>query len=383
MKFERGTTGRARTITTEWVKSVFPKFANLITLGLPEYDDRLDVWRVSLNTKNSKLVVIGEVKLDRDVTKVVDYTKKEIIIDRINKYKGEKAKNEKVSNKAKLFYPAPIPNKIILGDSIQVLDDFPPDTAQLVVTSPPYYNAKPEYSEYLDYQEYLDFLRKIIVRCHNILSEGRFFVINISPVLIKRVSRNSASKRIPIPFDVHKIMDSVGFDFIDDIMWVKPEGAGWNVGRGRRFAADRQPLQYKPVPVTEYILVYRKKTDKLIDWNIRSHYDQDLVTESKILGDYDRTNLWNIHPSHNKNHPATFPDELVRRVIRYYSFEDDLVLDPFAGSGTVARVAFQMNRRFLLVEKEPEYFQLMKKTLTPIFPEDLRVDFDIYENEKE
>lgn len=163
----------------------------------------------------------------------------------------------------------------------------------------------------------------------------------------------------------------------------KTRRAGWNVGRGRRFAADRQPLQYKPVPVTEYILVYRKRTDKLIDWNIRNHYDQNLVTNSKVVGDYDRTNLWNIHPSHNKKHPATFPDELVRKVIRYYSFEDDLVLDPFAGSGTVARVAFQMNRRFLLVEKEPEYFQLMKKMLIPIFPKDLRVDFDIYENEKE
>ncbi len=64
-------------------------------------------------------------------------------------------------------------------------------------------------------------------------------------------------------------MDSIGFDFIDDIIWEKPEGAGWNVGRGRRFKADRQPLQYKPVTVTEYVLVYRKRTDKLIDWNIR------------------------------------------------------------------------------------------------------------------
>lgn len=381
MKFEKGTTGKARQITNAWLKSTFPNLVNYIALGLPEYDDRLDVWRVSLNAKNSKLIVIGELKLDRNVTKIVDHTKREIIVDRVSRCKDEQGKNEKISNKAKLFYPAPVPNKIVLGDCIQVLDDFPPDTAQLIITSPPYYNAKPEYSEYVDYQEYLDFLRRVIVRCHAILSEGRFFIINISPVLIKRVSRNSASQRIPIPFDIHKIMDSVGFDFIDDIMWVKPEGAGWNVGRGRRFAADRQPLQYKPVPVTEYILVYRKRTDKLIDWNIRNHYDQGLVERSKIQDEYDRTNLWHIHPSYNKNHPATFPEELVSRVIKYYSFEDDLVLDPFAGSGTVARVAYRMKRRFLLVEKEPEYFQLMRNNLTPLFPESLRVDFDIHENE--
>ncbi|SEA91070.1 DNA modification methylase [Alistipes timonensis JC136] len=382
MKFEKGTTSRARLLTNDWIKSTLPDLFDFIKLGLPEYDDRLELWRVSLNTKNSKQTIIGEIKLDKAVTKIVDWTKKDLIIKRLNKSRLDKNKDVKKAKNTSLIYPAPIPNKIILGDCIQVLDDFPPDTAQLIITSPPYYNAKPEYSEYIDYQEYLDFLRRVIVRCHNILSEGRFFVINVSPVLIKRVSRNSASKRIPIPFDIHKILDSVGFDFIDDIMWVKPEGAGWNLGRGRRFAADRQPLQYKPVPVTEYILVYRKRTDKLIDWNIRNHYNQELVKESKIVGDYDKTNLWYIHPSHNKYHPATFPDELVSRVIRYYSFEDDLVLDPFGGSGTVARVALQMKRRFLLVEKEPEYFQLMKKTLSPLFSPDLRVDFDIFENDK-
>lgn len=381
MKFEKGTTKRARNITSEWVSEVFPEYKDVITLGLPEYDDRLDLWRVTLKGKNSKSDIIGEVKLDRNVSKIVDSTKSDLIIERAKQEKGKKNKTSESAKNRNLFIPAPIPNKIILGDSIKVLDDFPADTAQLIVTSPPYYNAKPEYSEYLDYQEYLDFLRKVIVRCHAILSEGRFFVINISPVLLKRVSRTSASKRIPIPFDIHRIMESVGFDFIDDIMWVKPEGAGWNVGRGRRFAADRQPLQYKPVPVTEYILVYRKKTDKLIDWNIRNHYDQELVKRSKVEGEYDRTNLWYIHPSHNRNHPATFPDELVSKVIRYYSFEGDLVLDPFAGSGTVGRVAYNMQRRFLLVEKEPEYFQLMRQTLSPLFSPETRVDIETYEEE--
>jgi DNA modification methylase len=80
--------------------------------------------------------------------------------------------------------------------------------------------------------------------------------------LIRRANRNEASKRIAVPFDMHRIFCEEGFDFIDDIHWVKPEGAGWATGRGRRFAADRQPLQYKAVPVTEYVLVYRKHTDK-------------------------------------------------------------------------------------------------------------------------
>ena len=185
----------------------------------------------------------------------------------------------------------------------------------------------------------------------------------MSPVLIRRTSRNTSSKRIPIPFDINKILESVGFDFIDDIIWVKPEGAGWNIGRGRRFAADRQPLQYKPVPVTEHILVYRKQTDKLIDWNLRQHHDKKLIKESLIEGDYDVTNVWHIHPSFNKIHPAVFPYELVRRLVRYYSFKDDLVLDPFAGSGTVGKVAYDMDRRLLLIDNEKKYFELMKDEL--------------------
>lgn len=383
MKFERGTTNKAREKTIDWIKLNFSKKADLIAIGLPEYDDRFDCWRVPLNAKNSKLILIGELRLDRDLNEIIDSTKKEIILERVEKYKNEKTKNEKVKSKKNLFYPAPIPNKIILGDSIKVLEDFPPDTAQLVITSPPYYNAKPEYSEYVDYQEYLDFLRKVFVRCYNVLSEGRFIVINVSPVLVKRTSRKTASKRIPIPFDIHGILEKIGFEFIDDIQWVKPEGAGWNIGRGRRFAADRKPLQYKPVPVTENIMVYRKRTDKLIDWNLRNHYDLDLVEQSKILEEYDRTNIWNIHPSYSKIHPATFPEELVGRVIRYYSFKQDLVLDPFGGSGTVARVAYKMDRRFLLIDNEPKYFNYMKSTLKKIIPEEVRVDYDIHEEYKD
>jgi DNA modification methylase len=220
-------------------------------------------------------------------------------------------------------------------------------------------------------------LKDIFTQCHKVLSEGRFLIINISPVLIKRASRNVSSKRIPIPFDLHGILDKIGFDFIDDIHWVKPEGAGWSLGRGRRFAADRQPLQYKPVVLTEYIMVYRKRTPKLIDWNIRNHHDQSCVKASLIGDDYDKTNLWKISPSHSKSHPATFPDELVEKVIKYYSFKGDLVLDPYAGSGTVGRVAAKLDRRFILVEKEKKYFDFAKNDLSNLITDKFKVDFNI------
>jgi len=159
---------------------------------------------------------------------------------------------------------------------------------------------------------------------------------------------------------VHRLFIEEGFDFVDDILWEKPEGAGWATGRGRRFAADRNPLQYKPVPVTEYVLVYRKRTPKLIDWNIRAHPKPELVRASRIGDDYERTNVWRIKPAHDKRHPAIFPVELAEKVITYYSFKGDVVLDPFAGIGTVGEAAVKLKRRFVLIEQDPKYMTIMR-----------------------
>ena len=254
----------------------------------------------------------------------------------------------------------PIPSRIVLGDASDALADYPPGSVQLVFTSPPYFNAKPEYHESEGYDDYLALLADVFSKCHEMLSEGRFLVVNTSPVLIRRAHRNASSRRLPITFDLHAVLDAIGFEFIDDIVWQKPEGAGWHLGRGRRFAADRQPLQYKAVTVTENVVVYRKRTDKLIDWNLRNHPDPDAVRASLIEDGYERTNVWRIHPAHHKRHPAVFPESLAERVIRYYSFAGDMVLDPFAGTGTTGRVAGRLRRRFLMVEKSLEYFDIQR-----------------------
>jgi DNA modification methylase len=251
-------------------------------------------------------------------------------------------------------------NTIALGDSEEILPELPAESVDLVFTSPPYFNARPEYTDYIAYEEYLLKLRKIIQGIHRVLAEGRFFVINVSPVLIRRSNRNEASKRIAVPFDIHRIFIEEGFDFIDDIIWVKPEGAGWATGRGRRFAADRAPLQYKPVPVTEYILVYRKHTTKLIDWNIHAHPKQELVEASRVGDDYERTNVWYLKPAHSKEHPAIFPVELAEKVITYYSFKEDVVLDPFAGIGTVGEAATKLGRRFVLIDQDEKYISIVR-----------------------
>lgn len=343
------TTEQATLISKQFFNN--SKLKNIISFGLPEIDDRYHVWRVPLMNNESR---IGELiincfsaKIDTEKSTKIDF-----ILNKFVNYKDYDNKEIKKNKEIKL---SNITNTVVHGNNLDVLETIDDDCINLIFTSPPYYNAKPEYSEYSSYEEYLEYMRIIIRKCHRVLSEGRFFVINVSPVLLRRESRNKASKRIAVPFDLHRIFVEEGYDFIDDIHWEKPAGAGWALGRGRRFAADRTPLQYKPVPVTEYILVYRKKTEHLIDWNIRKHPDQDAILSSKINDDYEKTNIWKINPSRNKNHPATFPKELAKKVIQYYSFKNDIVLDPFAGSGTTGYAALDLDRKFYMIEINNNY----------------------------
>jgi len=346
---------QAKKIASEWIKSIGLKRA--VGFGLPEVDDRYHIWRIAL-TKDDSNERIGEIVIDANTSlvNIKKSTKKEALEMRLLKAKKFSTRRKQIND-----YPiSPLRNTIAFGDSKEILADMPAESVDLIFTSPPYYNARPEYTDYITYEEYLLEIRKVIQKCHRVLVEGRFFVMNVSPVLIRRVSRNVSSQRIAVPFDIHRIFIEEGFDFIDDIIWVKPEGAGWATGRGRRFAADRNPLQYKAVPVTEYVLVYRKKSDRLIDWFIRRHPNQEIIKQSKIKDNYEKTNVWKIHPAHKKTHPAIFPVELAKKVIQYYSFKNDVILDPFAGIGTVGQAAVNLGRRFVLIEINKEYVDIMR-----------------------
>lgn len=347
----------AKSISSGYLKQL--ELDKVITFGLPEIDDRFNIWRVPLKSKDG--VAIGEIVIDA-ITTLIDAsrtTPKDLLENRLLG-RSDKSLTQKKRDRTSPKVSS-LRNTIGLGDCEILLKELPSESVDLVFTSPPYYNAKPEYTEYLSYEEYLLKMKKIIHECGRVLNEGRFFVLNVSPVLIRRSSRNEASRRIAVPFDFHRLFIEEGFEFIDDIIWAKPEGAGWATGRGRRFAADRNPLQYKPVPVTEYILVYRKKSDRLIDWLIRKHPDQQAVADSKISDGYEVTNIWKITPAHCKEHPAIFPAELAEKVITYYSFKNDVILDPFGGTGTTAKMAAKLDRRFVTFEMESKYMDLIKR----------------------
>lgn len=271
--------------------------------------------------------------------------------------KDVSSKSKKIDRHDK--FPEFLKNTSVLGDTLDVLPNVPDESVHLTFTSPPYYNAR-DYSIYQSYSEYLLFLEKVFKEVYRVTKEGRFFVLNTSPIIIPRISRAHSSKRYPIPYDIHPILVKMGWEFIDDIVWLKPEYSVKNRNAG--FFQHRKPLGYKPNAITEMLMVYRKKTDKLIDWNIHQ-YEWGKISKSKIGDKYETTNVWRIDPTFNKIHSAVFPIELCDRVIKYYSYVEDLVFDPFAGSGTLGKSALKLNRSFFLIEKGQRYFNNMKEEL--------------------
>lgn len=247
-------------------------------------------------------------------------------------------------------------NVVVNADTIEVMKLLKDESIHLTFTSPPYYNAR-DYSIYPSYKAYLNFLADVFREVHRITKEGRFLIVNTSPIIIPRISRAHSSKRYPIPFDIHPYLMEMGWEFIDDIVWMKPEASVKNRIGG--FQQHRKPLAYKPNTVTEYLMVYRKSTEKLLDWNIRQ-YDWETVRGSKVPEGYETTNVWKIDPCFDKVHSAVFPIELCKRVIQYYSYKDDLIFDPFGGSGTVGKTAKNLGRYFFLTEKDETYFNYMK-----------------------
>ena len=308
----------------------------------------LQAIRALLVFKNASFVKTELMKLINHPNEIIKEVIRKHFYDSENKSVDEHSKS-----------PDFLKNKVILGDVREIIKIIPDQSIHLTFTSPPYYNAR-DYSIYKSYNEYLDFLTEVFKEIHRITKEGRFLIVNTSPIIIPRISRNDASKRYPIPFDLNSRLVGNGWEFIDDITWIKPESSVKN--RNGSFSKHRKPLGYKPNVVTEYIMVYRKQTDKLLDWNM-SQYDAEIVEKSKILGDYESKNVWAINPTFDRVHSAVFPIELCQRVIKFYSYMGDLVFDPFGGSGTMGKAALSLDRYFLLTEKEHKYVERMKEDL--------------------
>ena len=261
----------------------------------------------------------------------------------------------------------------IYNKSCRKMSELEDGSIGLVVTSPPYFSAK-DYAENLEYsfdpgsyKEYLIFLKDVFSECKRVLKRGRYCIINTSNIIVMTSKYRVDNIRLPVAFDTHSIMQELGYEFIDDIIWKKPESACIN--RQANFFQTRKPLSYRPNQIIEYIFVYRKneKGERTADFFIDE--DNEIIEKSKVIGDYETSNVWEMPPQTGSKHPAPFPYLLPMNAIKYYSLKGDIVLDPFFGSGTTGYAAQNLKRKYVGYEISKEYISLANARLADMFLE--------------
>ncbi|MHA1512043.1 MAG: DNA-methyltransferase, partial [Promethearchaeota archaeon] len=245
-------------------------------------------------------------------------------------------------------------DNIILGDS-RDLSIIPDNSIHLVVTSPPY-NVTKDYDENLTLKEYLALLSSVFTEMWRVLVPGGRMAINIANI--------GRKPYIPLHSYIINIMHKIGFYMRGEIIWNKDSSAGISCAWGSFASASNPVLR----DVHEYILVFSKITGKLEKGNKINTIDKkDFVEWSK--------SIWNFSAVSAKKigHPAPFPVELPRRLIEFYSYEGDVILDPFIGSGTTAIASLELERHFIGYDISAEYVKLAKKRIVE-FKKQLSID---------
>jgi site-specific DNA-methyltransferase (adenine-specific) len=229
------------------------------------------------------------------------------------------------------------------AESMQELDD---NSVHLIVTSPPYWNIK-DYGpdEQIGFQDsladYIDRLKAVWQECHRVLHPGCRMVVNIGDQYHR--AENGRPYQIT-PLNAHvinSVLDSTSREmlFLGNIIWQKISNTETSGGASVMGSYGRPRNGYVSYDY-EYISIFRKPgSDPKVP--------KELVEADEIsLGEWRELfdGHWNFTGESQDEHPAPFPAELPRRILRMFSFSGDMVLDPFLGSGTTMKVADEMNR---------------------------------------
>lgn len=243
-------------------------------------------------------------------------------------------------------------HKIINNDSRKISKYIKNDTIDLIITSPPYYNAK-SYSQRENIESYLKEMKEVFSACFKALKPWRKFCLNISDLPVKW---DSWVKWIPLWSYLIRIMNDIWFELSDRIFWNKTPIKWFQYGS----------LPYPPSPLIcdsiEYILIFRKpwKSDY-------SYLNKERKEASKLSRDeyWEYTKqIWTMGRVRTKDninwHIAPYPEELPLRCIKLYSFVWDTILDPFWWSWTTSIVSANLKRNSILFELKEEYIKLIK-----------------------
>jgi modification methylase len=225
------------------------------------------------------------------------------------------------------------------------MDELPDNSVHLMITSPPY-NVSKEYDEDLTLLEYRDLLRRVLRETYRVLGEGGRACVNVANV----------GRKPYIPFHAFIAQDMIdlGFSMRGEIIWNKAGSAGPSTAWGSWKSASNPTLR----DVHEYILVFSKDSYARARDGKKSTIGRDEFLE------YTKS-IWTF-PSESARrigHPAPFPLELPHRLIQLYSYAEDVVLDPFVGSGSTCIAALVSNRHFVGYDKNRSYVKLAENRI--------------------
>lgn len=236
-------------------------------------------------------------------------------------------------------------NKIFCKSS-EDMSELPDNSVHLMVTSPPY-NVGKEYDEDLSLQEYLELLERVFKEVYRALVPGGRACVNIANL--------GRKPYLPLHSYIINIMEKIGFLMRGEVIWNKEGNGASSTAWGTWLSAKNPVLRDQH----EYILIFSKG---------RFSRDNPENRESTIEKDeflnFTRS-VWAFPPESAQKigHPAPFPVELPTRCIRLYTFQGEVILDPFMGSGTTALAANKTDRRFVGYEIKGDYIEIANKRL--------------------
>ena len=237
-------------------------------------------------------------------------------------------------------------NKLYCKSS-ESMDEIPDNSIHLMITSPPY-NVGKEYDNDLTLDEYLNLLTRVFSQTYDKLVTGGRACINIANI--------GRKPYIPLHAMIIEIMLDLGYLMRGEIIWDKSASAGGSCAWGSWMSASNPVLR----DFHEYILVFSKES-----------YSKNKKQEKKDTIEHDEfiqwtKSIWTFPAVNAKKigHPAPFPVELPHRLIKLYSYEGDVVLDPFVGSGTTCLAAIQNNRKYIGYDIKKEYIELAEKRIS-------------------
>ena len=243
----------------------------------------------------------------------------------------------------------PIPSDkldTIFNSSSEKMSELPDNSVHLMVTSPPY-NVGKDYDDDLTLAEYLSFLKRVWAETYRVLVPGGRACINVANL--------GRKPYIPLHAFVIHDMNEIGFLMRGEIIWDKAASASSSTAWGSWQSASNPTLR----DTHEYILVFSKgnfRRDKL-------EGRTDTISKEEFL-EFTKS-VWSFaaESARKIGHPAPFPIELPHRLIQLYTFKNEVVLDPFMGSGQTALAALKAGRHYVGYETNAEYLELAKKRI--------------------